>query len=106
MTIVLRSERSNTDTRYLSATLNQQGDLVFAGQDLGPGVKAIFGYSEYEWAWTVKAASLPAFAAALGHPQDLLQALEANFSGDNAAKLLDFMETHGIPHESWSRIGD
>jgi hypothetical protein len=106
MKVILRNERSNTDTRYLSAAINEQGDLVLEGQDIGQAVQAAFDYSEYEWVWTVKAEDVPLFETALGCQGNLLPELEAKFSGDNAANLHQFMQTHQIPHEDWSRIGD
>ena len=104
--IILRREQSATNSRYLSAEINADGDLVFEGQDLGKRVEDIFGYSEYEWVWTVKAKDLALFEKALGCSGDLLEHIERTFSHENAAQLYDFLQTHKIPFETWSRIGD
>ncbi len=47
--VVLRDTRDEGGARYLEAAIKSNGDLVISGQDLGPGVKAFFGVSEYEW---------------------------------------------------------
>ena len=104
--VVLREERSKTDIRHLSAGYAANGDLRIEGQDLGDGVQRIFGYREYEWGWTIWAADLPKLAEALGVTSDVLKALAASYSGDNAANLGAFLEDHGVPFETWSRIGD
>ena len=35
--IELRADITGQDRRYLSATVDGEGDLVLSGQDLGPG---------------------------------------------------------------------
>ena len=104
--VILRQERSKTDSRYLGAKLKENGDLVFEGQDLGSGVEEVFGASEYEWYWTVKAVDIPKFRSAIGSSSNILKSLKRDFSGHNAAKLYEFMQDHGIPFESYSRVGD
>jgi hypothetical protein len=104
--VVLREERSKTDIRHLSAGYASNGDLRIEGQDLGDGVQRIFGCVEYEWVWTIRAADLPKLAEALGVTSNLLEALAANYSGDNAAHLGAFLKEYGVPFEAWSRIGD
>lgn len=105
-TVVLRDIREPRDTRYLTATVTDKGDVVFEGQDLGDGVERVFGVREYEWIWTVRVSDVPKLTAALGGPADVLLALEAQFSGDNAAGLKSFLDAHEVPHETWSRLGD
>ena len=100
--IVLR----NTNNRHLEASINAKGDLVIEGQDLGAEVKEFFGYSEYEWAWTISASDCDRLLAALGGESDLLTALGKKFSGEHAADLQSFLESEGIEFEAWGRIGD
>ena len=100
--IVLR----NTNNRHLEASINAKGDLVIKGQDLGPEVEEFFGYSEYEWAWTISAKDCDRLLAALGGKSDLLSALGERFSGNRAADLQSFLESEGIEFEAWGRIGD
>ena len=104
--VVLRDERDQNGSRYLSASFSDQGDLVFAGQDLGKAVEEFFGESEYEWFWTVRMAALPALAAALAatlsKPDDLLLAVQQRFSGNNAAEIGPFLEQHQIPCDKYS----
>jgi hypothetical protein len=43
---------------------------------------------------------------ALGSSSDVLSSLSDRFSGDKAAGLKTFLDSHDIPHETWSRLGD
>lgn len=112
--VVLRHIEDADGTRRLDASLTAEGNLRIEGWDFGAGVKQIFGVSEYEWAWTIPAASLPALRRALdsgddrseNRGDDLLAALAARFSGDNAAQLDAFLAENKIPTERWSRLGD
>ncbi|MAO57628.1 MAG: hypothetical protein CL543_04975 [Alcanivorax sp.] len=104
--VTLREERRPGDYRFLGVTRQKNGDLVFEGQDLGQGVRDAFGCAEYEWRWTIKAQDVETLRQALGHRGDPLALLKKHFSGDAAAGLQGFLEEHGIPFESYSRIGD
>lgn len=64
--VVLRDTRDDGGTRYLEAFVKSNGDLIISGQDLGPGVEAFFGVSEYEWAWTVAACDCKNFLSLWG----------------------------------------
>ena len=70
------------------------------------GVERVFGYREYEWVWTVKARDVPRLREALGDPPVLTEALLGKFRGDAAADLGPFLDSKGIPYETWSRVGD
>jgi hypothetical protein len=104
--VILREERNGRDYRYLGAELKASGDLVVEGQDLGPAVERILGSIEYEWRWTVRAASVPLLEQALGCGPDILAALKQQFGHDRADDLLGFLRLNNIPFEAWSRIGD
>ncbi|GAA5139285.1 hypothetical protein [Alloalcanivorax gelatiniphagus] len=90
----------------LGVTRQKNGDLVFEGQDLGQGVRDAFGCAEYQWRWTIKAPDVKTLEAALGGKHDALELLRRHFSDANASGLYGFLQEHGIPFESWSRIGD
>jgi hypothetical protein len=104
--VVLRNVRDAQGTRHLQATLTGEGDLVIEGQDLGDGVEQIFGVREYEWIWTIRARDLPSLLDAMGGSSNVLATLRERFSGDNAAELKSFLDSHDVPHEVWSRMGD
>ena len=83
--IVLRNSRG----RHLKASINTKGDLVIEGQDLGAEVEEFFGYSEYEWAWTISAKDCDRLLAALGGESDLLSALgERVFRGERSGSAV------------------
>lgn len=105
-TVVLRHSRDAGGSRHLEARLNEAGDLVIEGQDLGPAVEEFFGSREYEWIWTVKAADLAGLRRSLPEQGELLELLARLFSGDDAGRLKDFLEKNAIPHQTWSRLGD
>ena len=107
--VVLWQTRDAGGTRYLDATLTAEGELVIAGQDLGPGVEQVFGEGliEYEYALTVAAADVPALAAALGATGgDVLAALQATFGRGQVIGPAALLDEHDIPYEFWSRVGD
>jgi hypothetical protein len=104
--VVLRNVDDAQGTRHLQVSLKREGDLVIEGQDLGAGVKSALGVYEYEWAWTIRAADVPLLLDALGATSDVLLALREQFSDDRAADLGSFLESHDIPYETWSRMGD
>lgn len=104
--VVLREVRDADTSRFLQASLTSGGDIVIEGRDYGPGVEQIFGYHEYEWVWTIPAASVGALRHALPATGDVLSALRDRFSGENAAELGTFLESHGIAADRWSRVGN
>ena len=58
-------------TRYwLRVDLNEEGDLVLAGQDLSPHIGQLFLRDEYEYWYTVKAVHVPRLLATLGTELD------------------------------------
>ena len=70
--VVLQADVAEDGRRNLSVE-REGDDVVIRGHDLGPVVTRAFGpgTSEYEWAWRIPAASLPALLAALdGKPED------------------------------------
>lgn len=104
--VVLRDVKDADGSRLLQASLTSRGDIVIEGRDYGPGVEQVFGVREYEWVWTIPAASVGALRHALPASGDVLSALRDRFSGENAAELGAFLESHGIATDRWSRIGD
>jgi len=59
--VTLRAEIEGSDQRHLWAQIESNGDLVIAGQDLGPTVVQFFGEREYEWAHSIKKQYIPQF---------------------------------------------
>ena len=104
--IVLRRVKDADGLRLLEASVTAEGDVLIEGYDLGDGVERALGVREYEWEWRIPATSVPLLLHALGVADHVLSALEARFSGDNAALLDSFLESNGIPTHRWSRLGD
>ena len=104
--VVLRDIRRGGDSRWLAASLTDDGDLLIEGCDGGAAVEALFGSREYEWSWTIRSAHLARLSDALGCGEDVLKGLRASFSGDAAAGLKAFLDDHAIAHDVWSRSGD
>ncbi|GIH05653.1 hypothetical protein Rhe02_37200 [Rhizocola hellebori] len=100
--VVLHEERTDRSWRTLTARLTEEGDLHVEGQDLSRSM------GEYEWAYTVKAADLPALKSALpGEGDDLLAMLATHCTGREADRTLrDLLKQHAIPHSFWSRIDE
>jgi len=106
--IILRDSQDESGSRYMEASLSDDGTLTIEGQDLGGGVKQFFGTENYEyvWAWTIHSSNVPKLGSALNAGECILAALAARFSNDAATHLKSFLDEQSIPHESWSRIGD
>ena len=104
--VVLRDERTETDRRFLTARYKRKGDLVFEGQDIGKGVKDFWGYTEYEWTWTVKAHDIPKLMLTLNVKRKLLTEIKRRFSGPNGSRIETFLKEGAVPYMFWSRIGD
>lgn len=106
--VILRQVKDEDGSRQLDASLTSEGDVLIEGHDWGEGVRRFTGSWEYEWAWRIPHTAVSDLQNALGiHVQDdLLLALQAQFSGENAADLGEFIDTHQIPTTRWSRLGD
>ena len=104
--VVLRDERNGRDSRHLSAHLNEAGDLVIAGQDLGPGTAPVSGDGEYEWSETVRAEHLADLIALLGGAPgvDVLDLLEG-YAGARSFELERLLSGGEVPVEFWSYAG-
>jgi hypothetical protein len=89
--VVLRDVKDADGSRLLQASLASGGDIVIEGRDYGAGVERVFGVREYEWAWTIPAASVEDLRHALPASGDVLSALRDRFSGENAAELGAFL---------------
>jgi len=57
--VTIYDRASGGDRNMLAAVVTAAGDLVFEGQDIGPGVEKFFGDSDYEYWHTVKAEHVP-----------------------------------------------
>ena len=96
---------------YRNLSLERDGDdVVIRGHDLGPVVTRAWGagHSEYEWAWRIHAASLPALRAALDGqpgegPLELLRRWSVANPGRDPGLVLKRAD---VPLEFWNRVGD
>lgn len=91
-------------SRSVHVSLDEDGDLVWSGHDLGPEVGALqAGASEYEFWRYVRAKHVPALLAALGGAagDDVARLVSKRFRSD--VELAAFAEAHDIPTEfsSW-----
>jgi hypothetical protein len=99
--ISLRSEKDGPDSRFLDARLDDEGNLRLDGQDLGPATATVSSDGEYEYFKTVDAAHIPALLALLGaEPRaDILDELEAHWTGPASYELERLLTESGIPAE-------
>ncbi len=91
--VTLKEARSdNGEVSLLEAYIDENGDLVLAGYDLGESVREIWGDSDYEYWRRVKAEHVP---------EVLLQLLQERFSDDS--EFRQWLEAKGIGAEfrSW-----
>ena len=94
--VVLRAERSGTDSRFLDAYLDAAGNLHIDGHDLGPSA----GYDgEYEWLQTIRAEHLPQLLRLLGADptDDILDVLAERWTGERCGDLEGILRESDIP---------
>ena len=108
-TVVLRDQDDADGVRYLDATIDKAGRLVFEGQDVGAGVERAFGegYREYEWRWTVPVDLVPAAVEALGGaPGESPLAVAARWMQEHGTDPGAALKAAKGRVEFWSRLGD
>ena len=104
--VVLLDEWLDGESRHVTAKLNEDGNLVISGQDIGPSVERIFGSDEYEYAHTIPATYIAAFFELLGARQvtDILGAID-HFGRGRYQEIVDALEEakKTMPIGFWSR---
>ncbi len=105
--VVLVHEWLDDESRHVTAKLNENGNLVISGQDIGPSVERIFGSDEYEYSHTIPAEFVDAFFELLGARQvtDILGAID-HFGRGRYSEIVNALEEakKTIPIQFWSRI--
>lgn len=98
--ISLRAEIIGPDSRYLSAKVDGNGDLVLSGQDLGPATSMVSSDGEYEYWITVEAAHIPVLLARLGASErsDILEVLALSWTGERSYELERIIRNDDVPH--------
>ena len=81
--------RDGANGRYLTAYVDELGQLHFDGEDFGPEISVVTRRDSYEWFQTVAAGDVPRVVALLGGQQDedVLDLLERNYMGHRADEL-------------------
>ena len=105
--VTLRAEIEGSDQRHLWAQIESNGDLVIAGQDLGPTVVQFFGEREYEWAHTIKKQYIPQFLELLNQdPVANVMTVLQGYAGERCALVCDAITAAAdkFPIEFWSRF--
>jgi hypothetical protein len=87
----LKEEHTNDTSVVIDVSVNESGDLVLAGQDIGAAPTEIFGDSDYEYWVTVRAADRDAV---------LLQLLVERFDDDR--DFMEWLKARAIPYEFFS----
>jgi hypothetical protein len=102
--IVLRDEKTATDIRRLTVE-STDGGIRISGWDLGDGVRAFHGGSEYEWTISVATKDLPALVEALGgKPGEDVFELMRRFDPNELESVI--LTKPGVPHEWWHWVSD
>ena len=102
--IALRADEKGPNRSYLDASLNAEGNLVLAGQDLGPVTAIVSSDGEYEYWITVKAEHFPQLLALLeaSPDADVLEVLAEHWTGERSYELERLIRGSGIPQEFFS----
>jgi hypothetical protein len=102
-TVLLESSKSTSSHRWLH--LEDNGDLVIEGHDLGSSVEEFWGEgrTEYEFTRRIRKQSVEMLRSALGvGGGEMLSELATHTSREIETAL----EDADIPSEFWSRVGD
>ena len=105
--VILRAEIVGSDQRHLWAQIESNGDLVIAGQDLGPTVEQFFGEREYEWAHSIKKQYIPQFLELLNQdPGANVMTVLQGYAGERCDLVCDAITAAAdkFPIEFWSRF--
>ena len=80
---------------HIDMRIDENGDLLFSGQDIGNAPEEIFGDSDYEYWLTVPASEKDRLLLAL---------IEKHYAGDAlvVSSLREFMESKNIPYNFYS----
>lgn len=104
-TVVLRNERKGKDQRHLRAYLDEEGNLVVEGQDLGPSTAVVSDDGEYEYRKRIAADDVASLRSVLniGDDVDILDELARNWSGPASYELERRIRESGVPVQfsSW-----
>ena len=87
--------RGGSTSIYIDMSIDENGNLLFSGQDIGSAPDEIFGDSDYEYWLTVPAAEKDRLLLAL---------LEKHYAGDAlvVSTLRELMESKQIPCSFYS----
>lgn len=91
--------RNGEDRRYLSAYLDERGDLTLHGHDFGEATTPVSSSGEYEWETTVAAEHLPHLLEVLdGEPgEHILDCLARAWTGPRSSEAESQLRESGIP---------
>jgi hypothetical protein len=106
--VILREERTASGSSHLRARVDDNGDVVIEGQDLGETPQRFWGSGEYEWAITIPAESVSDLVIKLGGQpgDDALDLLATRFHEDESHATTTFLDEAGVSYRFWSRVGD
>jgi hypothetical protein len=103
--VSMRQLRREDLRSFLDAGINEDGDLVLEGQDLGEFVEQAMGTDEYEYANTYAKTTFPAILEALGEPagSDILEVIAARWCGNEVSFEFERrLKKAGIPSDLWT----
>ena len=95
------------DSRSLWASIDETGDLVIHGQDLGPAVE-VLGGSSYEWFSTHARTDIPSLLVVLGASANanVLDVIEERFCGVEAGTFETLVRDSDLAPAFFSWIND
>ena len=100
--VTLKQVRQAGRYESITASINDNGDLVLSFYDSMGGDDSGQPFSEYERLLFVEADNFSQFLSAMDEENDLLASLQKHFKGDDADHLKGFMDKHEIPYSSWT----
>ena len=95
------------DSRFLDVEVEENGDVSFSGQDLGPATSPVSSDGEYEYGFRIAKSDVPAAVAALGGAPDepIRTVLLRHWTGLDAFRIQSTLEAAGLETHLWTYSG-
>jgi hypothetical protein len=108
--VILRNIKEKKIWSHLQARIDEKGNLLIEGQDMGSSVGEIFDDElyEYEYVTTIKQKDISLLIAAFNGNRDdsILVLIKEKCTGENSINLEKLIKDKDIPNQVWNWSSD
>lgn len=106
-TVRLAAIHDGPDSRSLEVEFDDDGDVSFSGQDLGPATGPVSSDGEYEYGFRIAKGDVSTAVAALGgEPHEPIRTvLLRRWTGPEAFRIRPALEAAGLETHLWTYSG-